>query len=219
MKYGRFTIIEEFSDFPYKNAKTKTRMVKVLCDCGNIVIREKRKVLSGYSNSCGCKKKEKISIASKKHGYRNDIAYPIYNAMMWRCENPKNPRYKDYGGRGIKVCQEWHDVETFIKWCHENGYKKGLQLDRIDNNGNYEPSNCRFLTPSQNARNRRNTVIKDNMPLKDWLDKVSKNTGINPSTVRSRYYALKRKGFEADDITIEMLINSRQSITNPKEKS
>lgn len=85
--------------------------------------------------------------------------------MRNRCENPKREKYKDYGGRGIKVCDEWHNVSNFVSWALNNGYEKGLQLDRKDNNGNYCPENCHFVTPKENSRNRRNTkflVIENN---------------------------------------------------------
>jgi len=79
--------------------------------------------------------------------------------MKTRCYNLKDKHYKDYGGRGIKVCEEWlNDSRKFIKWSLENGYKKELQIDRIDNNGNYSPDNCRWVTPKENSRNKRNIV-------------------------------------------------------------
>lgn len=84
--------------------------------------------------------------------------YEVWLTMKNRCENPNRPKYKDYGARGIVVCEEWHNAENFCKWALENGYEEGLQIDRIDNEGNYEPSNCRWVTPKDNSRNRRNTV-------------------------------------------------------------
>ena len=83
----------------------------------------------------------------------------VWQAMKNRCYNPKSESYKNYGARGIEVCKEWQDRENFTIWAINNGYKKGLQLDRIDNNGNYEPNNCRWVTPKENSRNRRNTIV------------------------------------------------------------
>lgn len=93
------------------------------------------------------------------HGacHRDNGLYNVWQTMIHRCEDKKRDKYKDYGGRGIAVCEKWHDPNAFIDWTYENNYEKGLQLDRIDNDGNYEPSNCRFVTPKQNQRNRRNT--------------------------------------------------------------
>ena len=75
--------------------------------------------------------------------------------MMQRCYNPKAANYDIYGGRGITVCEEWHDVLAFEKWAINSGYKKGLSIDRIDSNGNYEPSNCRWVTHKENCNNRK----------------------------------------------------------------
>lgn len=79
--------------------------------------------------------------------------------MLSRCEDFDSLQYKDYGGRGISVCDDWHTYEVFYRWCMNNGYSKGLQLDRMDVNGDYEPSNCRFVTQKENANNKRNNVV------------------------------------------------------------
>jgi len=89
----------------------------------------------------------------------NTKLYGLWATMMGRCENQNRPKYASYGHRGIAVCDEWHDSCLFLKWALENGYKQGLQIDRIDNNKGYYPDNCRFVTPKTNSRNRRNTKL------------------------------------------------------------
>lgn len=140
--------------------------------------------------------------------------------MHKRCYDEKHKGYRNYGDRGIKVCDEWHNIENFIKWCKTSGYKKGLQLDRIDNNKDYSPENCRFVTVQQNLCNRRNTIIKDGMFFDDWLKYLNLKSGIKIATLRSRYYYLRSYGYDNKDITEISIINYKskagQSITNPK---
>jgi len=97
--------------------------------------------------------------ANTTHGHTKTTLYYTWADMIDRCENKKNGAYNDYGGREICVCEEWHNAEIFIKWANENGYRKGLQIDRINNNGNYEPSNCRWVTRVVNANNKRSNIF------------------------------------------------------------
>jgi len=91
----------------------------------------------------------------KMHGKSKTKIYHVWSGMLRRCNNPKSKAYKNYGGRGIAVCSEWHDFLVFKKWALSHGYDESLQIDRINNDGNYEPSNCRFVTRSINHQNRR----------------------------------------------------------------
>lgn len=119
----------------------------------------------GHTKSCGCYRYDQLRDFNTKtktvHGVATHDAYRgTYHKMISRCYNKKNKNYHQYGGRGITVCEAWlNDPSLFVSWAENNGYKRGLQLDRIDNNGNYEPDNCRFVTSKINNRNRRNNVF------------------------------------------------------------
>lgn len=120
----------------------------------------------------------------------------IWASMRRRCYNAKSNEFHRYGGRGISVCVEWSDVNAFIKWALEHGYKKGLQIDRIDNNGNYEPENCRFVTARENSNNRstnRRIHYKGNDLT---LSEFSVLTGVKYDSVRR----WSRNGLSAEQI-------------------
>lgn len=122
------------------------------CICGNTKV-----VAGGHLGkgtvSCGCVKLQQISIAQKTHGMSKTRIYNIWCKMIARCEDPKNNRFSRYGGRGISVCNEWKSFESFFK---DMGNPPSLShsIDRIENNGNYEKSNCKWSTPKQQANNR-----------------------------------------------------------------
>ncbi len=109
-----------------------------------------------------------------RHGLSRHPLYRVWDSMIRRCSNRKHKQFKYYGKRGIRVCIEWWNPETFILWALGHGWKKGLHLDRIDNSGNYEPDNCRFVAPKTNLRNRRNTVFLtafgETKATGDWLE-------------------------------------------------
>lgn len=132
------------------------------CDCGGSKVYNSGELGSGRI-SCGCAYKDAGKrIRKYDGGARNHEAYGVYRGMKERCSNPSYKKYSDYGGRGIKVCQEWlDDVGLFLRWAEENGYEKGLEIDRIDNNNGYSPDNCRFVTRHKNVCNQR-LLRKDN---------------------------------------------------------
>lgn len=113
--------------------------------------------------------------------------YNSYRCMMSRCYRKKDASYERYGGRGIVVCDEWHNIENFEKWVKENPYFKGATLDRIDSDGNYEPSNCRWATMSEQGNNRRNTVMVEHNGETHTITEWAKITGLNRSTLNNRY--------------------------------
>lgn len=137
----------------------KHRMANFLCHCGNEFKARIDSVKSGQQQGCGCVQIKRAREANQTHGDYEAPLYKAYNAMKARCNNENNPNYFRYGGRGIKVCDEWASYEPFKKWAISNGHKKGLTLDRKDNNDGYSPENCRWVTHRENMRNRSNSII------------------------------------------------------------
>jgi hypothetical protein len=124
-----------------------------LCDCGNRKIVTRYQLRSGGTKSCGCLNRDKIVQRNFKHGLTNAPEYPVWANMRQRCVNPKNKAYKYYGGRGIKYCERW---ESFSNFLADMGKRPdGLTLERINTNGNYEPSNCKWATWSEQRKSQR----------------------------------------------------------------
>ena len=143
-KYSRLSAIEEVDN------------VKWLfeCDCGNQKVASKYDVKRGHTQSCGCLHKEMLSKARKTHGEADTRLYFIWENMKKRCTKPNSDRYKNYGGRGISICDEWFDYTIFSKWAKESGYNDSLTIERIDIDGNYQPNNCTWITQEEQAKNR-----------------------------------------------------------------
>jgi hypothetical protein len=158
-KFGNLTIIKELKPHLTPN-KTKQRIVLCKCDCGNLFKTQLYHVTSKHTKSCGCIQKEKFSQIISKHNLSNTRLYNTYYNMRSRCYNKNNKEYQHYGGRGIKVCDEWLDsFQSFYDWSMNNGYKDNLTIDRIDNDIGYSPSNCRWVNLSTQQRNKRNNRI------------------------------------------------------------
>lgn len=119
--------------------------------------------------------------------------HDVWHSMIYRCSNPLNKSYKHYGGRGITVCDEWQEFKAFYDWAIESGYKKGLSIDRINNDGNYEPSNCRWVTKDEQFLNRRNTIRIDYNGEKVPLKKLCDQNNMNYSCVYTRYCTFMKK--------------------------
>lgn len=183
--FGKWTVLEEAEPKAYPDGR-KYRMFRCVCECGCIGIVRGTKLNCGRSKSCGCLQKERTMEMFTKHGFSKHPLYPVYWEARHRCESPTNKDFPNYGGRGIKFCENWkQDPNTFFEWVNCNGYKPGLQLDRKDNNGDYCPENCHFVSPKENARNRRTTTrVEDGTPLLDVYDRavvkcVSRSTFAN----------------------------------------
>lgn len=150
------------------------------CDCGNLVQLEKGCVLYGNTHSCGCQRRQQCGILNFKHGESDSQLHYVWRSMKKRCYNPNDAGYQNYGGRGIKVCDEWRqDFMSFKTWAMDNGYAKGLSIDRIDNDGNYEPSNCRWTdrkTQSHNKRTNHNLTYNGvTKTIGEWAESLGMN--------------------------------------------
>jgi len=159
------------------------------CDCGNTHVVRRDCLTGKQVQSCGCLNTESRPNQITHGGSRTPL-YRIWASMIQRCENPNNTGYKDYGQRGISVCKDWHDFGIFQNWSKNNGYKRGLELDRIDNDGHYEPDNCRWVTRRMQTLNTRRThwVTRNGVtkPLIEWI----KESGLPRNTVYSRILTL-----------------------------
>lgn len=169
--FSRLTVID------YAGTKGGSTMWRCVCSCGKEIVTRSSHLKSGKSKSCGCYHlsnfKEGRGTPRRTHGMSRSKLYNVYRAMKSRCYLPSTERYKSYGGRGIKICESWlENPESFLQWSIDNGYRDGLQIDRIDVNGDYSPENCRWITAKDNARNKQNTLrMASGVSLADFAEK------------------------------------------------
>lgn len=187
-QFGRLHVICRVGRDKHRHVMWKCR-----CDCGQICFVAGDNIKCGNTKSCGCLSKELSSRRGKKqktHGMTNSRLYNIYNGVKERCYNKNCPSYKNYGGRGIIMCDEWLDKDNgfvnFRNWSIQNGYIDKLTIDRINNNGNYEPNNCRWVTRKEQQNNRRcNTLLTykgETKSIAQWSEQL----GVNHMTLRGR---------------------------------
>lgn len=147
------------------------------CDCGNDCVVNAHELIAHDTSSCGCIRKERNN--NTKHGKRWTKLYGVWLEIKQRCNNSRCKSYKYYGAKGVIICQEWSgDFMNFHNWAMNNGYTEGLTIDRINPFGNYEPSNCRWITIQEQARNKRNSNCNEKYK-QEYLDKLRKEKGTN----------------------------------------
>ena len=207
-KFARLTLLKELP-------ACRGRNWECICDCGNKLIVKESLLREGSVKSCGCLKKEYAEKGNVVHGFNKTRIQRIYFSMLSRCYSKKHIHYKNYGGRGIKVCDEWlgdDGLKNFGEWSLKNGYSDNLSIDRIDNNGNYEPNNCKFSTPLQQQNNtRRNHYVEYNGDVLS-LSQMARKYNIETST----FYNRVRKWKDIKK-SIETPINERKQRHKKKE--
>jgi hypothetical protein len=150
------------------------------CTCGEVVEKPANWVVSGNTKSCGCLQKEWSKKSLLTHGKTGHPLHKVWRSMRGRCSSPNNKAFPNYGGRGIYVDPEWDDFLIFYNWAMDNGYKKGLSIERIDVNGNYTPSNCKWIELKFQARNRRSSKLNLDAARKIRRDpRTNKEIGCN----------------------------------------
>lgn len=189
-RFGRLRI----ASLPFMRPDCRGVHYECECDCGELTCARVDTLRDGTTASCGCLQAENGAIVGKvtgplnrKHGRSRHPLYEVWRNMNSRCHNPDGVAFERYGGRGIKVCEEWREsIEAFAEWALSHGWQHGLQLDRRDNDGDYEPANCRFVTPRTNSQNRCSNVQVEIDGETHCLTEWSRRLGINISTVVER---------------------------------
>lgn len=155
--FGRLSVINQGKSQVSPCGKKSTTW-NCVCKCGNKIVVTSTRLLRGFTKSCGCYRREVTTARNLTHGSSDTKLYYIWKNMKDRCYRENNKFYCNYGGRGIKVCSEWHDFCVFKEWAMNHGYSVGLSIDRKDNDKGYSPDNCRWIPKSSQQRNRRSCV-------------------------------------------------------------
>lgn len=185
-KFNRLLVI--------RRVKDEQSLYECVCDCGKTVFAYANSIISGNIKSCGCYRLDRIKNLQRKHDMAHTRLYDVWKGLKRRCCNPKNHSYKDYGGRGIDICQQWKDdFMSFYHWSIENGYDENAPygqctIDRIDANGNYCPENCRWVSLKEQANNRKNNLLITYNGETDTLSNWSKRIGIGYNALFKRIH-------------------------------
>ena len=180
-RFGKVTVLSRVANNKHGRAVWLCK-----CDCGNEKEIPAANLKSGRTTSCGCYSGG-LKRKTGTHGMTNTRIFHEWQSMLQRCNNPNNQRYEDYGGRGIKVCDEWIDnFVSFYEWSMDNGYDEILTLDRKDVDGDYSPDNCRWVTNLEQQSNKRNNRVIECNGEKYILNEWARITGLNAQTIAWR---------------------------------
>jgi hypothetical protein len=178
---------------------------KCRCICGKEVVVRGGALRRGATTSCGCYFSEQLKERNKKHGLRHTRIYKIYHGILTRCYNQKSTTYQYYGARGISMCEEWKgDFMIFYDWAMKNGYADNLSIDRKNENGDYCPENCQWVTQKMQTRNRRNNLMYTRNGITDCVAGWAERLGFSKKLLWHRL----SKGWDFE-----------KAITTPKRKS
>lgn len=184
--YSYLTILEELPPSCVDKRGTKIRKMLCRCICGGTKECLLISLKQGNTKSCGCMS----GINRRKHGFYNTDVYTLWENIKQRCLNQNRPGWEDYGGRQIGVCESWaNNPKEFCQWALSNGWKKGLKIDRIDNNKGYSPENCRFVNDEISNLNRRCTIYIEWNGVARTVKEWSEITGLSAKTIRGRFHS------------------------------
>jgi hypothetical protein len=185
LRFGKLVVLREIKNRTgYKKIQWECK-----CDCGNNTIAVSSHLISGHTKSCNCLQREAVRrINNSTHNLSKSRLYRVWSSMKSRCYYPKNESYYQYGKREISVCEEWkNDFSSFYNWSINNGYNDKLSIDRIDNNGNYCPENCRWATLVEQANNMSNNVRLTYHGYTKTLKEWSRALGISYNILAKKY--------------------------------
>ena len=197
-RFGRLVVTER------NGSKGGCATWTCLCDCGKRVFVIGKLLCKGTTSSCGCYRKDALT----KHGKAGSRTYGIWHAMVSRCHNKKAANFRNYGGRGISVCPEWHTIDGFFACMGEA--PEGMSLERIDNEKGYSPENCRWATMAEHATNKRTNVILTFRGKSQTISEWSRELGVGKTAIHNR---LKRGLSASEALGTPVLKRNRQKET------
>lgn len=188
--FGRLTVLER------AGSRDRKALWRCRCSCGQDAIVIGKLLRSGHTKSCGCWRSDNWFIQKQTHGESYTRLHRIWRGMKTRCGNSHCAAFPRYGGRGICICPEWHQFEPFRDWARANGYADHLSIDRIDNDGDYAPGNCRWTTEGQQGRNQpqNRAVVRSDGRRFNYVTDAAQESGTTTSRIAS---AIKRGGTSA----------------------